>query len=121
MLILGVAYKRDIDDLRESPSLTIIELLRKRGASSPTTTPISPPWAAPQVRAQHDLRPLEHLEQYDAVVIVTDHSCYEYARIVNEAQLVIDTRNATRGIDSRRLCVANHPSLRFAAKAQLRS
>jgi len=41
-----------------------------------------------------------HLEQYDAVVIVTDHSCYDYAQIVEQAQLVIDTRNATQGIDS---------------------
>jgi UDP-N-acetyl-D-glucosamine dehydrogenase len=46
MLVLGLAYKRDIDDLRESPSLTIIELLREKGATSPTTTPTSPPWAA---------------------------------------------------------------------------
>jgi UDP-N-acetyl-D-glucosamine dehydrogenase len=44
--------------------------------------------------------PLDHLEQYDAVVIVTDHSNYNYAQIVEQAQLVIDTRNATRGIDS---------------------
>jgi len=44
--------------------------------------------------------PLENLGQYDAVLIVTDHSSYDYAQIVREAQLVIDTRNATRGIDS---------------------
>jgi UDP-N-acetyl-D-glucosamine dehydrogenase len=101
MLILGVAYKRDIDDLRESPSLTIIELLRKRGAVVSYNDPYFPTVGRGR---KYELNmtcvPLEHLEQYDAVVIVTDHSCYEYARIVNEAQLVIDTRNATRGIDS---------------------
>ena len=101
MLILGVAYKRDIDDLRESPSLTIIELLRKRGAVVSYNDPYLPTVGRGR---KYELNmtcvPLEHLEQYDAVVIVTDHSCYEYARIVNEAQLVIDTRNATRGIDS---------------------
>ncbi|MDR3799200.1 MAG: hypothetical protein P4K93_13675 [Terracidiphilus sp.] len=44
--------------------------------------------------------PMDHLEQYNAVVIVTDHSSYDYAQIVEQAQLVIDTRNATQGIDS---------------------
>ena len=101
VLILGVAYKRDIDDLRESPSLTIIELLRKRGAVVSYNDPYFPTVGRGR---KYELNmtcvPLEHLEQYDAVVIVTDHSSYEYARIVNDAQLVIDTRNATRGIDS---------------------
>jgi len=101
MLILGVAYKRDIDDLRESPSLTIIELLRKRGAVvSYNDTYFPTVGRGRKYELNMTCVPLEHLEQYDAVVIVTDHSCYEYARIVNEAQLVIDTRNATRGIDS---------------------
>ena len=93
--------QRDIDALRESPSLTIIELLRKRGAVVSYNDPYFPTVGRGR---KYELNmtcvPLEHLEQYDAVVIVTDHSCYEYARIVNEAQLVIDTRNATRGIDS---------------------
>jgi UDP-N-acetyl-D-glucosamine dehydrogenase len=101
VLVLGLAYKRDIDDLRESPSLTIIELLRKRGAVVAYNDPYFPTVGRGR---KYDLNmtcvPLDHLEQFDAVVIVTDHSSYDYARIVEQAQLVIDTRNATRGIDS---------------------
>jgi UDP-N-acetyl-D-glucosamine dehydrogenase len=101
VLVLGLAYKRDIDDLRESPSLTIIELLRKRGAVVAYNDPYFPTVGRGR---KYDLNmicaPLDHLEQYDAVVIVTDHSSYDYAQIVEQARLVIDTRNATRGIDS---------------------
>jgi UDP-N-acetyl-D-glucosamine dehydrogenase len=99
ILVLGLAYKRDIDDLRESPSLTIIELLRERGA----IVDYNDPYFATVGRGRHyDLNmkcsPLDDLTQYDAVMIVTDHSSYDYARIVRESQLVIDTRNATKGI-----------------------
>ncbi|HUY80240.1 MAG TPA: nucleotide sugar dehydrogenase [Acidobacteriaceae bacterium] len=101
VLVLGVAYKRDVDDLRESPALTIIELLRKRGA----VVSYNDPYFARVGRGRHyDLNmestPLNNLGQYDAVLIVTDHSDYDYARIVAESQLVVDTRNATRGIVS---------------------
>ena len=104
VLVLGVAYKRDIDDLRESPALTIIELLRKKGAEVAYNDPYFPTVGRGR---KYDLNmtsaPLDHLEEYDAVLIVTDHSSYDYAQIVREAQLVIDTRNATRGIDSPRI------------------
>ncbi len=101
ILVLGLAYKRDIDDLRESPSLTIIELLRDKGASVRYNDPFFPSVG----RGRHyDLNmtntPLEDLGQYDAVIIVTDHSAYDYRKIVEESQLVVDTRNATRGIVS---------------------
>jgi UDP-N-acetyl-D-glucosamine dehydrogenase len=101
ILVLGLAYKRDIDDLRESPSLVIIELLRKGGAVVSYNDPYFPTVGRGR---KYDLNMtcarLEHLEQYDAVLIVTDHSSYDFCRIVDEAQLVIDTRNATRGISS---------------------
>lgn len=101
ILVLGVAYKRDVDDLRESPALTIIELLRKKGAEVAYNDPYFPTVGRGR---KYDLNmlcaPLEDLGQYDAVLIVTDHSTYDYAQIVDRAQLVIDTRNATRGIDS---------------------
>jgi UDP-N-acetyl-D-glucosamine dehydrogenase len=99
ILVLGLAYKRDIDDLRESPSLTIIELLQERGAEVSYNDPYFPTVG----RGRHyDLgmtsTPLDDLGSYDCVMIVTDHSTYDYARIVREAKLVVDTRNATKGI-----------------------
>jgi UDP-N-acetyl-D-glucosamine dehydrogenase len=101
VLVLGVAYKKDIDDLRESPSLTIIELLQKEGAQVSYHDPYFPLIGKGR---KYDLQmkcaDLKNLGQYDCVVIVTDHSDYDYPRIVQEAQLVVDTRNATRGIHS---------------------
>ena len=101
ILVLGLAYKRDIDDLRESPSLTIIELLREKGAIVNYNDPYFPTVG----RGRHyDLNmkntPLENLGQYDAVLIVTDHSSYDFETIVKESTLVVDTRNATKGIIS---------------------
>jgi UDP-N-acetyl-D-glucosamine dehydrogenase len=103
VLVLGVAYKKDIDDLRESPSLTIIELLRKEGAEVSYHDPYFPTIGRGR---KYDLQmkcaSLENLGQYDCVLIVTDHSDYDYRKIVKEAKLVVDSRNATKGIvDSR--------------------
>ncbi|MDP9263532.1 MAG: nucleotide sugar dehydrogenase [Acidobacteriota bacterium] len=101
VLILGVAYKRDVDDLRESPALTIIELLQKEGARVRYHDPYFRfVGRGRKYDLQMECAPLTDLGQYDCVVIVTDHSDYNYARIVCEAQLVVDTRNATQGIDS---------------------
>lgn len=101
VLILGVAYKKDIDDLRESPALTIIELLKNAGANVSYNDPYFPKVGRGR---KYDLQmtcaPLENLGQYDCVLIVTDHSDYDYERIVRESKLVVDTRKATRGIDS---------------------
>jgi UDP-N-acetyl-D-glucosamine dehydrogenase len=99
VLVLGMAYKKDIDDLRESPSLTIIEILRHHGAVVSYNDPYFPKVG----RGRHyDLNmtcaPLDDLAIYDCVLIVTDHSAYDYNRIVRDSQLVIDTRNATKGI-----------------------
>src|SRR6201988_1451494 len=101
VLVLGVAYKKDIDDLRESPALTIIELLQKNGAQVSYHDPYFPFIGKGR---KYDLQlkcaELNNLSQYDCVVIVTDHSDYDYRRIVDESQLVVDTRNATRGMES---------------------
>jgi UDP-N-acetyl-D-glucosamine dehydrogenase len=101
ILILGVAYKKDIDDLRESPALTIIELLKEQGAEVSYNDPFFPTVGKGR---KYDLQmkcaPLENLGQYDCALIVTNHSDYDYQRIVRESQLVVDTRNATKGIDS---------------------
>jgi len=101
VLVLGLAYKRDVDDMRESPSLALIELLRQRGARVDYNDPHIP--KAPRTR-EHDLRmasvPLTagSLRKYDAVLISTDHSGYDYQFIVDNAALVIDTRNATQNV-----------------------
>jgi UDP-N-acetyl-D-glucosamine dehydrogenase len=101
ILVLGLSYKRDIDDLRESPSLTIIELLQKRGAIVSYNDPYFPTVGQGRRYALNmTCSPLEKLDQYDCVMIVTDHSDYDYPRIVRESKLVVDTRNATKGIDS---------------------
>jgi UDP-N-acetyl-D-glucosamine dehydrogenase len=104
ILVLGLAYKRDIDDLRESPSLTIIELLREKGAKVFYNDPYFPKVGHGR---HYDLNmtntPLDNLGQYDAVVIVTDHSAYDYPAIVAQSQLVVDTRNATKGINSAKI------------------
>ena len=101
ILMLGMAYKKDIDDLRESPSLTVIEMLRELGADVLYNDPYFPTVG----RGRHynlnmTSTPLEKLEQYDCVLIMTDHSDYDYAAIVHESKLVVDTRNATKGIAS---------------------
>jgi UDP-N-acetyl-D-glucosamine dehydrogenase len=104
VLVLGVAYKKDIDDLRESPSLTIIELLQKDGAQVSYNDPFFPHIGkGRKYDLQMDCAPLTDLGKYDCVVIVTDHSDYDYRRIVQESQLVVDTRNATRGIVSSKI------------------
>ena len=101
VLVLGLAYKKDIDDLRESPSLTIIELLQKQGAQVSYHDPY---FAFVGRGRKYDLQmkcaSLENLGEYDCVLIVTDHSDYDYRRIAREAKLVVDTRNATKGINS---------------------
>jgi UDP-N-acetyl-D-glucosamine dehydrogenase len=101
VLVLGLAYKKDIDDLRESPSLTIIEKLRENGADVYYNDPYFPTVG----RGRHynlnmTCTPLEDLGQYDCVLIVTDHSDYDYEQIVRESSLVVDTRNATKGLDA---------------------
>src|SRR5579862_6579016 len=104
ILILGVAYKKDIDDLRESPALTIIELLQKEGAEVKYNDPYFPFIGKGR---KYDLQmkgsDLENLGQYDCVVIVTDHSDYDYRKIVREARLVVDTRNATKSIQDAKI------------------
>jgi UDP-N-acetyl-D-glucosamine dehydrogenase len=104
VLVLGVAYKRDIDDLRESPSLTIIELLQKEGAKVSYHDPYFPfIGKGRKYDLQMKCSSLENLGQYDCVLIVTDHSDYDYPSIVRESQLVVDTRNATKGIKSEKI------------------
>jgi UDP-N-acetyl-D-glucosamine dehydrogenase len=101
VLLLGVAYKKDVDDIRESPALTIIELLRSKGVQVSYNDPYIPHIGrGRRYNLEMSSAPLEDLRQYDCVVIITDHSDYDYSRIVQNARLVVDTRNATRGLTS---------------------
>ncbi|WP_317987997.1 UDP binding domain-containing protein, partial [Hyalangium gracile] len=101
VLCLGAAYKKDIDDMRESPSLRVISLLKERGAEVRYHDPY-----VPRLEKGHGFHyeltsvPLspEMLGEYDAVVILTDHSCIDYAMVVQRSQCVIDTRNATKPV-----------------------
>jgi UDP-N-acetyl-D-glucosamine dehydrogenase len=99
VLCLGAAYKKDIDDMRESPSLRVISLLKEKGAEVYYHDPYVPKLEKGH-GFQHEMASvplcLETLDQYDAVVILTDHSCIDYAAVVQKAQCVIDTRNATK-------------------------
>jgi UDP-N-acetyl-D-glucosamine dehydrogenase len=99
VLVLGVAYKKNVDDLRESPALTVINLLQAAGAIIAYNDPFFPTVGTGR---KYDLHmrstPIENLGQYDCVMILTEHSAYDYRAIVAEAKLVIDTRNATRGL-----------------------
>jgi UDP-N-acetyl-D-glucosamine dehydrogenase len=96
--VLGVAYKKDVDDPRESPAFTILELLAQRGADVSYNDPHIP--SLPRMRHHRirlDSRRLtpEFLAEQDCVVIVTDHSAYDFETVVRHANLIVDTRNAT--------------------------
>src|SRR5579859_1968836 len=102
ILLLGVAYKKDVDDLRESPSLKIMQLFLQRGAQLDYNDPYFPQLHKMRHYNYEQMKsvPLnaQTLASYDAVVIATDHSSYDYESIVHSAKLVIDTRNATRRV-----------------------
>jgi UDP-N-acetyl-D-glucosamine dehydrogenase len=105
VLLLGVAYKKDVDDLRESPSLKLLELLTARGAVVEYN---DPHFAALHKMRHYDFSQMRSIEltpekvgSYDCVLIATDHSSYDYEAIVRDAKLVVDSRNATRHVKQR--------------------
>lgn len=101
VLVLGLAYKKDIDDLRESPSIELIETLREKGAKVDYNDPYIP---QTHKQRKHDLQMKSvkltpaRIAKYDVVLIATDHSDYDYDFIVENAQMVVDTRNATANV-----------------------
>jgi len=101
-LILGVAYKKDVDDLRESPTLKIMELLKQRGANFDYNDPYFPQLHKMRHYNYEEMKsvPLnpQTLASYDGVIIATDHTSYDFNAIVDSAKLVVDTRNATRRV-----------------------
>ncbi|MGE4286606.1 MAG: nucleotide sugar dehydrogenase [Phycisphaerae bacterium] len=101
VLVLGLAYKKDIDDVRESPSLELIELLRDKGAKVDYNDPYIPEtWKQRKYNLKMKSKPVTKaaLAKYDAVLIATDHSEYDYQMIVDSAPLIVDTRNACEGL-----------------------
>jgi UDP-N-acetyl-D-glucosamine dehydrogenase len=99
--ILGVAYKKDVDDPRESPAFPIMELLKQRGARvsyNDPHIPGLPPMRHHNIRLHSEPLTEEFLAVQDCVLIVTDHSAYNYDWIVRHSALVVDTRNATAGV-----------------------
>jgi len=101
--ILGVAYKKNVDDPRESPAFTILELLRDRGAMitySDPHVPVLPAMRHHSIRLTSEPLTEDFLAAQDCVLIVTDHSAFNYEWIVRHSRLVVDTRNATANITS---------------------
>ena len=108
VLILGAAYKKDIDDMRESPSLKLIDIYREKGASVDYSDPLIP--ILPKTRKyKFDMKSVklskERLQSYDLVVLSTDHSIFDYKLIANNSKLIVDSRNAfeARGIKSKNI------------------
>lgn len=106
VLVLGLSYKKDIDDVRESPSLKLITMLRKKGARVDYNDPYVP---KTHKMRDYDLRMSsvrlteKNLKKYDCVLISTDHSVYDYVFIVKNSKLIVDTRNATEKIRSKKI------------------
>lgn len=96
ILVLGVAYKKDVDDCRESPALDIIHLLQEKGGIVSYNDPHIPTVAVGG--ADFASVPLSTVRDHDCVVLLTNHSCYDMEKIVRESRLLVDTRNATKGI-----------------------
>jgi len=100
--IFGVAYKRNIDDMRESPALDVILLLKKKGAEVTYSDPYVPKLKLDGVDlVSQDA--LASARQADCSVIITDHSSFDYKGLVTAAKLIVDTRNALRGFDSEKI------------------
>ncbi len=103
--VIGVAYKRDVDDLRESPALDIIQLLEEKGAQVTYHDPYVPKLRLDHGRADRTMQSVDlttdWLNSADCVVIVTDHSSYDWGWIVANSRLIVDTRNATARVNGK--------------------
>jgi UDP-N-acetyl-D-glucosamine dehydrogenase len=100
VLVAGVAYKRDIDDMRESPALDVMGLLHSRGASVSYADPFVPEVPAREWSGRYDIAAVDarrgSFSQYDCIVIITDHRGFDYDAMVAEADVIVDTRNAIK-------------------------
>ena len=103
ILILGVAYKPDIDDVRESPAIDIIKLLYKKGAKVKYNDPYIPVFKIKKERYKSIKLSASILKSFDAVVIATNHTIYDYDFILKNSKLIIDTRNAYKNVKSKKI------------------
>lgn len=101
VLVLGVAYKRNVSDTRESPAIAVIDLLHKKGAVVEYADPHVPRFDEEDIHLEAVEPTPERLATCDLAIIITDHSRFDYAQIVAHAPVVFDTRNATKGLDAR--------------------
>ena len=105
IFILGVAYKKDIEDVRESPALKIMELLRRDGALVSYHDPYVPviePHGGSTVHVESSELSVENLSEADCVLILTDHSVFDYEFVADKAQMIVDARNATKDVTKNR-------------------
>ena len=108
-MLLGLAYKKNVDDERESVTYKIIDLLQKQGAqvdyNDPFIPEIKPTREHEKLKGKKSV-PLNCLDSYDLTAILTDHSIYDYASIVKNSKIVVDTRNACQDIKSDKIIKA---------------
>jgi UDP-N-acetyl-D-glucosamine dehydrogenase len=105
VLLLGVAYKKDIDDVRESPSMELIKLLEEKGAKvdyNDPYIPIIPEMREYNIKKKSVVLTATMMKKYDLVLIATDHSDYDFKWIVKNSKLIVDTRNATADVKTGR-------------------
>src|SRR5439155_26660916 len=105
VLVAGVAYKRDIDDMRESPAMDVLGLLLARGANVSYADPYVPVVHGGEWSGGYDLKAVDmtrgNIAHYDCVVIITDHKSFDYGALLEEADLIVDTRNAIKQPDAK--------------------
>ncbi len=104
VLVLGIAYKKNVDDMRESPSVEVLDMIRRKGAHVDYSDPYVPAFGPlKEYSYQLESRPISEdmLAEYDAVVLATDHNDFDYEMILKASQLVVDTRGRYRDADSK--------------------
>ena len=102
VLIIGVAYKNDIDDPRESPAEKVIELLMQDGVNVSYNDPYIPEYKVKDMTLKSEELTPELWNKIDCAVVISNHSCYDFNDIVKSAKVLVDTRNATKKVTENR-------------------
>lgn len=110
ILIMGMAYKPDIDDIRESPSLEVYDLLAKNGANIDYNDPFATSFRRKDNSTAHSVElDYSRMAEYDCVILLTNHSVYEYEKVLEHASMIIDTRNAFKAFNSDKIFKIGSP------------